>query len=155
MDNLEIFLLADGGDAAARQATADIFLAALRAYLREKGAIPLERLLGIPSPHQSKLLAKATRNHWICVAFDLCGGEAQSDKLAQLERELRHFESTLWPRWKNLAGPPSGSSKLRTALFHAYVAARDGGTTVATSPRMLRYILASAQKKDTAIARAS
>lgn len=80
------------------------------------GTRPLEDCLRIP--RTTKASVRAIRDAWLLRAWMLTDTSltpwGRSKQLADL---MRQFETRWWPRWRDLATPPAGTSELRTALF--------------------------------------
>lgn len=80
------------------------------------GTRPLEDCLRIP--RTTKASVRAIRDAWLLRAWMLTDScltpWGRSKQLADLARQ---FETRWWPRWRDLATPPDGTSELRTALF--------------------------------------
>lgn len=92
----------------------------LATWYRAKGAVSLQRCLGLP-PSWRKV-AQAERDHYVRMAAgELLGEGRQSVRqvCAGLVAELDKFMTRgAWPAWKGLDEPPPGTSRLRAALFH-------------------------------------
>lgn len=100
---------------------AEWFSAGLMAYfngarLDEALALNAEPCRRRPSTEYATRL----RNRHICRAGEIAlpdaGPSARAERLA---REIRDFQSRLWPRWRGNPNPPQGASALRSELFVA------------------------------------
>jgi hypothetical protein len=96
----------------------------VRAYLASAGAISLPRALGLDVPRGSRSWARQLREAdrrlhlrtaWAAVTADDVSEYRRAHLLAEA---VADFERTYWPAWQ-AAGPPAGTSALRTALYHA------------------------------------
>jgi|GEM_PF-6616982 len=81
-------------------------------FVRNGATVPLGRCFGLPSAPQRWRLAK--RNNWLIQAAE------EVPNAHQLAYEYDTFLSRgPWLAWRDLSAVPDGTSRLRTALFHA------------------------------------
>lgn len=83
-------------------------------YDLNRGAITLERCLGLPSQKKRKQIL---RNYWICETSRLLGGDTPAERCSRLAAELDVFTRSAWQQWRHQPDPPPGTSELRNALF--------------------------------------
>jgi hypothetical protein len=89
------------------------------AYERFLAGEPLDRALGLDRTSLARL-ARARRDHHLRQAAELLAPDCTPwPRACRLAAEIRRFESVCWPRWRDLAAVPAGTSELRKHLWHA------------------------------------
>lgn len=104
----------------------------LQKYLFERQT--LEQALGAAGG-QGKRTARQTylerrRNRALRAAWRLCEGKTPWRRTLALQKEIKRFQTVLWPRWEDLPEPPPGITELRCQLFIAH---RCGSVPTSTS----------------------
>ena len=94
-------------------------------YLSSQDRPTLDAALGLGSTGPGKPAAatkhrKAIRNHYLKKAYYLIEPtKTPTARCETLAREIRRFESIIWPRLIGEVEPPAGCSELRKMLFHS------------------------------------
>lgn len=104
---------------------AEWFAGCLARWLAKESG--LDVCLGLKSNlrgHESALgqFTRRRRNAAIREAaalIELEEGASAWRRAKALEQEIYNFECRIWPSWRHLAAPPTGTSSLRCALFRA------------------------------------
>lgn len=140
------------GDEAAIVAARDLFRRAWLTWLRAEGDLPLERVLGIDRRSLNQL-QRNLRDFWLGQAHALCAGSTRWKRSVSLADEVRFFQASIWPAWRDLAGPPDGASELRSALFEAFRAAdkihaEKPGLKMPATPRGFHSIVVDCRETD-------
>lgn len=136
--------LAAAGDEAAARAVADAMLAGVCKWFLAGEKLPLAEYLPGIAGHDRRAQKLAMRDYWLMRALRECPGNTLWPKAVALEKEIKRFETALWPAWRDLDEPPAGASALRTALFHAFKIAermpRARGIAIPRTAKMLNNI---------------
>lgn len=135
-----LIVRAAAGDEVAEAKVSATFLAGLRKWFKAGEQRPLTDYLPGIAGHDRRMQKRAMRDYWLIRAHRLCSGETDWLKTVDLSRQVQRFRSAIWPSWRDLESPPSGSSELRSALFNAFRLAgvRDsGGCAIPETPRRL------------------
>lgn len=85
---------------------------------------PLETALGLAGG-QGRRTARTVyrrylRDDALRQAHGMMPGKSPWARSFELSREVQKFEAIIWPRWRNLEGPPAGASELRTILWQVF-----------------------------------
>lgn len=91
--------------------------AGLSQYRFCRGALSLDRCLGLPGPAH---LSMALRNVYLLQAAAATKGKYDWPHAVALLAEIRTFRTRHWPQWRNKLVPPIGASELRSNLFLAF-----------------------------------
>lgn len=109
-------------------------------WLSNRGALPLDRCLRLPTSHTK--MAQAERDMHLRTAWELIDKPGPWLKSVELAAEILRFETQLWPRWRRDTQPPAGASALRTTLFWAL----RSGAKMPTSTQQVHNICSPATK---------
>lgn len=104
--------------------------AGVAVWLRARGAIRLERALGLPASAGGLRRARRDRHLQIAAAMVV-------DCPATLHAAVRRFGGFQWPRWRHLADPPAHATVIEQALFRAFAS----GAPMPTTRRQIANIL--------------
>lgn len=90
-----------------------------RAYLTNKGRIPLERCLRLPANEAA--CQRAIRDYWLRLAWRRVAGELSPwCRSESLSVAIRRFRATKWARWNETRSLDVAADSLDEALFEAF-----------------------------------
>jgi hypothetical protein len=112
------------------------------AWVRARGAVCMEQCLRLPTT--AARLRRAERDYWLMQAARGIEAAGPYSGAMALKAEIDKFLARgPWFAWRDLAEPPAGASKLRSAIFHAVKLNNGDGL----SRRALQDIVGSAFRK--------